>query len=94
MARIDSTDLITAIWAPGIATSHTLPTYFPDIGELVGAVLQDVAATTAVDTTALTVVARGATPSTAEIVNTDGNSLTTGDATEADELLVITYRAA
>ena len=94
MARINSTNLITAMWAPGAATAHTLPTYFPDIGELVGAVLWDVASTTSVSTTALTVVALGATPSTAEITNDDGNNLTTGDTTVDDELLVITYRAA
>lgn len=94
MATVDSTDLVTAMWAPGAVTAHTLPTYFPDIGQLVGAVLWDVASATSVSTTALTVIEYGGTPGTGEIVNDDGNNLTTGDAAVADELLVITYRAA
>lgn len=94
MAVVNRENLITAIWKPGTATAQTLPAFYPDIGELLGAVLWDVSSGTSVGTTALTVVAFGVAPSTAEITNEDGNTLTLGDAPVADELLVITYRAA
>ena len=94
MAVVNKENFITAIWKPGTATSQTLPTHFPDIGELIGAVLWDVASTTTVGTTALTVVKFGGTPTGAQITNADSNTITLGQASVADELLVITYRAA
>lgn len=94
MAVIEKENFITAIWAPGTATSQTLPTFYPDIGQLVGAVLWDVASTTTVGTTALTICEYGGTPGANEITNDDGNNLTLGTAPVADELLVVTYRAA
>jgi len=97
MARIDAEKFKTAIWAPGAVTAGvdiTLPSYFADIAELIGAVLWDVATGATIAETTLTVDPYdGSTPASAHITMNDSNTLDCGSNTTDKHLLLIAYRA-
>ncbi|MBU0598936.1 hypothetical protein KKF61_08200 [Patescibacteria group bacterium] len=95
VSNVNDKKLVTAIWCPGavaIDTAMDMPTYYPEIEQIIGGVQL---AQSIDDLTSITLA--GAVPTTTlgtgYVSKVDGNSIKMGDENDTSDMVILTYRA-
>lgn len=94
MAEVSGVKFFTAIWAPGAVNADIamdLPAAFPEIEQIIGG--EQMASSSGVSTVITLVAAVPATNlGSGYVSKVDGNSIKMGQANDAKDTVVLTYR--